>query len=114
VHVRSKVRELDDRLRALGSITEVQRSGLWLLREISSRVPASLPVQADHLTITPETIELSGTTTSYDHVAKLKEAFEASPLFLTVKIVHPKTGSDNTTIVFTLTITTAHTREVAS
>jgi hypothetical protein len=56
----------------LGSITEVQHSGLWLLRELGSRVPASLPVQVDHLTITPETSELSGTTTFYHRVATLK------------------------------------------
>jgi Tfp pilus assembly protein PilN len=114
VHVRAKVRELDDRLRALGGVTGGQRSGLQLLRELSTRVPASLPVQVDHLTITPETIELSGTTASYHDVAQLKEALETSPLFPTVKIVHPKTGPDNKTIVFTLTITTAHTREAAS
>ncbi len=114
VHMRTKVRELDDRLRALGGVTGEQRSGLQLLRELSTRVPASLQVQVDHLTITPGTIELSGTTTSYHSVAQLKEALEASPLFPTVKIVHPKTGPDNTTIVFTLTITMAHTREAAS
>jgi len=114
VRVRAKVRELDDRLRALGGVTGGQRSGLQLLRELSTRVPASLPVQVDHLTITPETIELSGTTSSYHDVAQLKEALEASPHFPTVKIGHPKTGPDNKTIVFTLTITMAHTREAAS
>src|SRR5262249_20928766 len=114
VHMRAKVRELDDRLRALGGVTGEQRSGLQLLRELSTRVPASLPVQVDHLTITPETIELSGTTTSYHDVAQLKEALEASPRFPTVKIGHPKTGPDNNTIVFSLTITMAHTREAAS
>ena len=62
----------------------------------------------------PQAIELSGTTASYHDVAQLKEALEASPLFPTVKIVHPKTGPDNNTIVFTLTITTAHTREATS
>jgi Tfp pilus assembly protein PilN len=114
VHVRAKVRELDDRLRALGGVTGEQRSGLQLLRELSTRVPASLPVQVDHLAISPETIELSGTTASYHDVAQLKEALEASPLFPTVKIGHPKAGPDNTTIVFTLTITMARTREGAS
>jgi hypothetical protein len=107
------VRELDDRLWALGGVTGEQRSGLQLLRELSTRVPSSLPVQKDPLTITPETIELSATTAYYYDVAQLKEALEASPLFPTVKIVHPKTGPDNTTIVFTLTITMAHAREAA-
>jgi type IV pilus assembly PilN-like protein len=114
VHVRAKVRELEDRLCALGGFTGEQRSGLQLLRELSTRVPASLPVQVDHLTIKPETIELSGTTASYHDVAQLKAALEVSPLFPTVKIVHPKTGLDTTTIVFTLTITMAHAREAAS
>jgi Tfp pilus assembly protein PilN len=114
VHVRAKVRELEDRLRALGGVTGEQRSGLQLLRELSTRVPASLPLQVDNLMIKPETIELSGTTASYHDVAQLKAALEASPLFPTVKIVHPKTGPDNTTIVFTLTVTMAHAREAAS
>jgi Tfp pilus assembly protein PilN len=114
VHMRAKVRELDDRLRALEGVTGGPGSGLQLLRELSTRVPVSLPVQVDHLTITPETIELSGTTASYHDVAQLKEALETSPLFPTVKIVHPKAGPDTTTIVFTLTIMTAHTREAAS
>ena len=79
--MRAKVRELDDRLRALGGVTEGQRSGLQLLRELNTRVPASLPVQVDHLTITPETIELSGTTASYHDVAQLKEGTRSfSPL----------------------------------
>jgi hypothetical protein len=71
VHVRARVRELDVRLRALGGVTGEQRSGLQLLRELSTRVPASLPVQVDNLTIKPETIELSGTTASY-HVERFR------------------------------------------
>jgi Tfp pilus assembly protein PilN len=76
-----------------------------ILREISARVPASITVNVDNLTITMDTTDLSGTTTSYDDVVKLKDALEASPYFTTVKINNTKADVDNK-IAFKLTITT--------
>jgi Tfp pilus assembly protein PilN len=113
LQMRDKVRELDDRLRAFGGVTGAQLSGLRILREISARVPASVIVNVDNLTITTDTIDLSGTTTSYDDVVKLKEALEASGVFPSVKINNTRAGTDNK-IDFKLTITTAKTRDTTS
>jgi general secretion pathway protein L len=111
--MREKMRELEERLRAFGGVTGAQLSGLQILREISARVPASVTVNVDNLTITTETTDLSGTTTSYDDVVKLKDALEASPYFTTVKISNTKADVDNK-IAFKLTITTAKGMETSS
>jgi type IV pilus assembly protein PilM len=105
VQMREKMRELEERLRAFGGVTGAQLSGVQILREISARVPASITVNVDNLTITMDTTDLSGTTTSYDDVVKLKDALEASPYFTTVKINNTKADVDNK-IAFKLTITT--------
>jgi Tfp pilus assembly PilM family ATPase/Tfp pilus assembly protein PilN len=111
--MRDKVKELDERLKAFGGVTGAQLSGLRIFREISARVPVTITVNVDNLTITIDSIELSGTTSSYDDVVKLKEALEASPMFPSVKINTTKSGTDNK-IDFKLTLTTAKTREATS
>lgn len=113
VQMRDKVRELEERLKAFGGLTGAQLSGLRILREISARMPASVVVNIDNLTIATDIIDLSGTTTSYDDVVKLKEALEASAVFPSVKINNTKSDTDNK-IAFKLTITTAKTRETTS
>jgi Tfp pilus assembly PilM family ATPase/Tfp pilus assembly protein PilN len=113
MQLRDKVKELEERLKAFGGVTGAQLSGLRILREVSARVPPSITVNVDNLTITIDTIDLSGTTTSYDDVVKLKESLEASPVFPSVKINNTKAGTDNK-IDFKLTITTAKTRDTAS
>ena len=62
-------------------------------------------MNVDNLTIATETIDLNGTTDSYDDVVKLKEALEASPFFATVKINSTKTDVANK-VAFKLTIYT--------
>jgi Tfp pilus assembly protein PilN len=105
VQVREKMRELDNRLRAFGGVTGAQLSGLQILREISARIPSSITVDIDALTTTTDTTELSGITTSYDDVVKLKETLEASPFFPSVKINTTKSEVDNK-VSFKLTLTT--------
>jgi Tfp pilus assembly PilM family ATPase/Tfp pilus assembly protein PilN len=106
--VREKMRELDNRLRAFGGVTGAQLSGLQILREISARIPPSIIVDIDTLTTTTETSELSGITTSYDDVVKLKATLEASPFFPSVKINNTKSEVDNK-VSFKLTLTTVKT-----
>lgn len=103
--MQGKIREIEERLRAFGGVTGAQLSGLQILREISARIPASITVNIDTLTITTNTTDLSGTTTSYPDVDRLKEALEASPFFSTVKITNTKTDVANK-IAFKLAITT--------
>jgi Tfp pilus assembly PilM family ATPase/Tfp pilus assembly protein PilN len=111
--MREKMRELEERLRAFGGVTGAQLSGVQILREISAHVPASITVNVDNLTITMDTTELSGTTTSYDEVVKLKDALEASPYFAAVKINNTKADVDNK-IAFKLTITTVKSLDTSS
>jgi general secretion pathway protein L len=111
--VREKIRGIEERLRAFGGVTGAQLSGLQILQEISARIPASIVVNVDTLTITTATTDLSGTTASYDDVVKLKDALEASPFFTTVKITNTKTDVGNK-IAFKLTITTVKTLDQPS
>jgi general secretion pathway protein L len=108
--MREKIRDIEERLRAFGGVTGAQLSGLQILREVSTRVPSSIIVDVDTLTITTDTTDLNGTTDSYDNVVKLKDALEASPFFTTVKITNTKTDVKNK-VAFKLTITTARTPE---
>lgn len=108
-----KVKELKDRLNAFGGITGAQRSGLQILREISSRIPPAISVNVDNLTITSDITDLSGTTASYDNIVKLKDALEASPYFAAVKITNTKTDVANK-VAFKFTITTVKTLDATS
>jgi Tfp pilus assembly PilM family ATPase/Tfp pilus assembly protein PilN len=111
--MRDKIREFEERLRAFGGASGAQLSGLQILREVSARIPASITVNVDNLTITTDTIDLSGTTTSYDDVVKLKTALEASSVFPRVQINNTKADADSK-IAFKLTITTAKQQEATS
>jgi hypothetical protein len=94
-------------------VTGAQLSCLQILREISAIITASVTVNVDNLTIATDTTDLSGTTTSYDDVVKLKDALEASPYFTTVKISNPRADADNK-IAFKLTITTVKSLDTSS
>ena len=93
--MREKIRDLDKHLRAFGGLTGAQLSGLQILRELSARVPASLGVEVDDLTISGDVIELSASTASYDNVVKLQSAFAASPLLSAVTINNTRQGLNN-------------------
>jgi Tfp pilus assembly protein PilN len=108
VQMREKSRELDERLKAFGGMTGAQLSGLPLLQEISARIPAEIVVNVDNLTIATDTIDLSGSTTSYDDVVKLKEALERSQFLKNVRIQNTKQDADSK-VAFKLTIPTART-----
>ncbi|GIX49506.1 MAG: hypothetical protein KatS3mg131_3717 [Candidatus Tectimicrobiota bacterium] len=110
VQMQEQLRRLSERLRAFGGLTGTALSGLQILREISARTPPTITVNVDNLTITDETIDLSGTTNAYDDVVKLKEALEASPYFAAVKITSTKTDVSSK-VAFKLTIQTVKTLE---
>ena len=91
-----QMRELQRRLRAFGGLTGAQLSTLQILREFSARVPASLKVEVDNLTINDDTIELSASAASYENVVSLQNALAASPLLDDVTINNTRQGSNNT------------------
>lgn len=111
--LQEKVREIRDRMQAFGGLSGGRLSGLQALREISARIPASLTLNVDTLTITTGTVNMSGTTESYGDVEKLKEALEASPAIAVVKINTTKADAANK-VAFKLTITAEKNRENAS
>lgn len=93
--MREKIGDLDKRLQAFGGLTGAQLSGLQILRELSSRAPASLEVEINDLTISDEVIEVSASTASYDNVVKLQSAFAASPRLSDVTISNTRQGANN-------------------
>lgn len=93
--IREKIGDLDRRLRAFGGLAGAQLSGLQILRELSARVPPSLEVEIDDLTISGEVIELNASTASYDNVVKLQNALAASPLLSDVTINNTRQGPNN-------------------
>jgi Tfp pilus assembly PilM family ATPase/Tfp pilus assembly protein PilN len=109
--MREKVQELSDRLRAFGGVTGAQLSGLQILREISARIPTAITLEVDALTISADTVDLSGKTGSYDDVVKLKDALEASPAIASAKINNTKTADEANQVVFKLTLSIAKTLE---
>ena len=111
--LREKVRELEDRLQAFGGLTGAQLSGLQILQEISARIPPALVLEIDNLTIATDTIDLSGSTASYDDVVKLRDALEASPFLTDVKINNSKQSLTNK-VDFKLTIKAAKSPESSS
>jgi Tfp pilus assembly PilM family ATPase/Tfp pilus assembly protein PilN len=110
VQMREKMHELDERLQSFGGVTGAQLSGLQVLKEISARVPPTLVVEVDNLTIAGDTIDLSGTTTSYDDIVKIKDALETSPLLAEVKINNSRQNLNNK-VDFKLTIKAARKQE---
>jgi Tfp pilus assembly protein PilN len=104
LQMREKIRELDEHLKTFGGITGAQMSGLQILQEISARVPPSLVVNVDNLTIATDTVDLNGSTVSFDDVEKLREALEATPSLFRVSIENTKKDADKVT--FKLSIKT--------
>ena len=93
---RERMRELERRGRAFGGLTGAQLSTLQILRELSARVPASLKVEVDNMTINGDSVEMSASAASYDNVVSLQSALSASPLLADVTINNTRQGSNNT------------------
>ena len=93
--MREEIRGLDKRLRAFGGLTGAELSGLQILRELSTRVPASLGIEVDNLNIGGDAIELSASAASYDNVVKLQNALAASPFLSDVAINNTRQGANN-------------------
>ena len=102
--MQEKVQDISDRLHSFGGVSGAQLSGLQALREISGRAPSDLTLNIDTLTVTSKSVDLGGTTGSYDDVVKFKAALEASPSFSSVKINSAKDESNKVGFKLTLTL----------
>ncbi|WP_089718983.1 pilus assembly protein PilM [Candidatus Entotheonella palauensis] len=109
--MQEKVEELRNRLRNFGGLTGTQLSGLEALREISEKVPPGneLTLNVDSLTITANTVDISGVTGSIEDVVKLRDALETSTAIDEAKIIRNKKEADK--VAFKLTITIAKSQD---
>ena len=105
VQVREKLRELETKLKGIGTLGGLQGSSLEMLRELSVRIPQNLRVKIVDLSISIEGIGISGETNSFDGVDTLKKAFESSPYFEEVKVSQAKAGLDDKVVEFRISIT---------
>jgi hypothetical protein len=110
--MQDKVQAINDQLRTFGGLIGTQLSGLETLREISETVPSknALTLNVDNLSITPNVVDIIGTTNSYEDAQKLRDALEASPGFEKVTIVRVGNSSNNK-VEFKLTIAIAKSQE---
>ncbi|MFH1241683.1 MAG: pilus assembly protein PilM [Pseudomonadota bacterium] len=67
-------------------VIDGDRSALGLLKDISGRIPRSEDVRITHMTIDPDTVMMSGRTTTFNAVENIKNGLESSPLFDQVTI----------------------------
>ncbi|MBI3327667.1 MAG: type IV pilus assembly protein PilM [Nitrospinae bacterium] len=101
---REKLRELETKLKGIGTLGGLQGSSLEMLRELSVRIPQNLRVKIVDLSISIEGIGISGETNSFDGVDTLKKAFESSPYFEEVKVSQAKAGLDDKVVEFRISI----------
>jgi Tfp pilus assembly protein PilN len=104
--LQEKVEQINERLRTFGDLTGTQLSGLETLREISEKVPPSseLNLNVDSLTITANTVDISGVTDSYEDAQKLRDALATSPAINEVKVIRLKNEGSKVSFKLTLTI----------
>jgi Tfp pilus assembly protein PilN len=110
--MQDKVQAINDQLRVFDSLIGTQLSGLETLREVSEMVPPQtiLTLNVDNLSITPNVVDIVGTTNSYENAQKLRDALEASAGFEKVTIVRVGNSSNNK-VEFKLTIAIAKSQE---
>ena len=77
-------------------------SVLELLRELSARVPATLRLDLDELTVQPDAILLHGRCESFDAVDGLRRALAASPFVADVAAEETRTTVDGRRVEFRL------------
>jgi type II secretory pathway component PulL len=79
-----------------------QGSALRVLEEISSRLPADLPIEIKELNYSADNLRLSGFTRSFDAVNQAADKLKASPLFAEAKIADAKLSLDGSRVDFQL------------
>ena len=69
-----------------GQVVGMSGKTLDLLLEISERLPASMDLRVSRLVIDPHSVRIKGDTDTYNTVDRVKQGFNASPLFKTTTI----------------------------
>src|SRR5262249_59926152 len=73
-----------------------------VLRELSTRLPPTLRLDLDELTVEPESLALHGRTDSFDAVDALRRALAASPLLGEVTADETRSTVDGRQVEFRL------------
>ncbi len=94
--------ELAAALAARGRRGAARASGLGVLRELSTRVPASLRLDLDELAVDGDGVRLHGRAESFDAVDALRRALAASPLLADVTADDTRTTVDGRRVEFRL------------
>jgi hypothetical protein len=91
------------------AVASLDRSGargdagaLALLRETSTRVPASVRLDLDELVVEPGTLRLAGRAASFDAVEELRRALAGSPLLASVAAEEARATVDGRGVAFRL------------
>jgi len=77
-------------------------AALELLREISRRAPADVPVDVDHLVVDRDAVRLEGRTDGFDGLEALRRALAASPLLADVQTSDARGAADGKHVLFVL------------
>lgn len=93
LHMRSKLQGMDTVSVSMPIFSEEQRV-LFILYDISARLPASLDLHVTQLIIDQNSATLKGTTSSYNNVNTIENILKKSQLYSEVKIEESSTGKD--------------------
>jgi len=94
--------ELEAAVAALGRGDGHTAGTLALLREASSRVPASIHLDVDELVVEPQALRLAGRAASFEAVEALRRALASSPLLAGVAAEETRATVDGRGVEFRL------------
>ncbi|MGB5685273.1 MAG: type II secretion system protein GspL [Candidatus Electrothrix sp.] len=93
LHMRSKLQGMDTVSVSMPIFSEEQRV-LFILYDISARIPASLDLHVTRLVVDQNAVTLRGTTFSYSNVNTIETLLKESQRYSEVKIEESSTGKD--------------------
>ena len=100
----TRVKELEERATALGSILDRELSPLSLLKELSDRIPQDIKVELRDFQAEPGRLRLEGSTDSFDSIDKVKAQLEGYERFASVAVTDAKAGVTADVVIFKMTI----------
>ena len=93
LHMRSKLQGMDT-VSVSMPIFNKEKRVLFLLYDISARIPDSLDLHITRLIIDQDSVKFTGSTVSYNNVNTIAGILEKSPLYSEVKIEKSSTVKD--------------------
>ncbi|PLX43656.1 MAG: hypothetical protein C0609_07660 [Deltaproteobacteria bacterium] len=100
----TRVKALEERAAALGSILDRDLSPLSLLKELSARIPQDIEVELRDFQAEPGRLRIEGSTDSFDSIDKVKAQLEGYDRFTSVAVTDAKAGVTADAVIFKMTI----------